>query len=210
MDIVYKKWTDISIKLFYEINDILIDKTTSDIEKKISLIALLSNTDESQVRDMSLTDFNKCLTDIEWLNSPNFNRDTNIKTLEIDGKKYNIVRKLKNITIAQYIDFQTFWQKKDLKHYTGNLLACFILPSTSKKYAEDYDPLELADLLNNNLDIVTAQSLLFFFLKQYLTLMVSSFTYLRKKVKTKEEREVLTNTLQGILHGLQLSTLSQI
>ena len=203
-----KSWNECGIEKFYQIDDVIKDASLSTMVKNIKIISLILDIPEDKIYSMSMDKYNKCISDIQWVNNFNFNKKYKPSKLNINGEEYKIITNTKNIAIGQYIDFQTFWMKKDIRKYIGNLLACFILPK-DKKYGEDYDPSELAIIIRDNLDIVTAYNLLFFSLKKYLDSTLSSFFFLRRMVKTKEEKQEITKMIQTLLSGWSLSTQSQ-
>lgn len=203
-----KSWNECGIEKFYQIDDAVRDTELSQMEKNIKLISLLLEIPEQDVYAMDMTTFNNNIQKLQWVNKFDFNKKWTPSSIVINGVKYNVVTKTKKLSIGQYIDFQTFWQRKDIRNYIGNLLACFVIPE-NKKYGEDYDPSELAIIIKDNLDIVTAYSLLFFSLKKFLDLTMSSFFCLKRIAKTKEQKQEITKIIQTLLAGWSLSTESQ-
>ena len=87
------------------------------------------------------------------------------------------------MTVAQYVDFQTYWLQRDnMKNIIGNLLAIFIIPK-GKKYNEGYDINQVVNDIMNNIDIMTAEEILFFFLSSYLISIKITLNYLNLKMK---------------------------
>lgn len=202
-----KSWNECGIEKFYQIDDVVKDTELSQMERNIKLISLLLEIPEQDVYAMDMTTFNNNIQKLQWVNNFDFNKKWAPSSIIINGVKYNVVTKTKKLSIGQYIDFQTFWQRKDIRNYIGNLLACFVIPE-NKKYGEDYDPSELAIIIKDNLDIVTAYSLLFFSLKKFLDLTMSSFFCLKRLAKTKEQKQEITKIIQTLLAGWSLSTAS--
>jgi hypothetical protein len=203
-----KSWNECSIDLFYAIDDVIKDTTLPTMTKNVKLISLILDIPENVIYSMPIEKYNEYIQSLQWANNFKFDKNYKPSKIVINGQKYKVITKTNDLSIGQYIDFQTFWMKKDIRKYIGNLLACFILPE-NKKYGEDYDISELAETIRQNLDIVTAYSLLFFSLKKYLDSTISSFIYLRKKLKTKEEKQEITKIIQTLLSGWSLSTPSQ-
>lgn len=201
MDIT-KGWSDCSIDLFYAIDDVLKDEKLTVMQKNVKLISLIFDIPEDTVYQMDINEYNRYISQLQWINNNSLNEKFKTKSISIYDNVY-IVTPINKLTIAQYIDFQTFWQKNDIRTYMGNILASFIVPK-GHKYGEGYDVLELANHLRNNLSILEAHNLLFFFLKKYLISIRDSFIYLRKKLKTKEEKQKIMEALQMILDGFRL------
>ena len=145
--------------------------------------------------------------------------NSKFKSIEINGSKYKIDTNLQNFTVAQYIDFQTFFPKRKTNpRVLGNILACFIIPQ-GKEYASGYDISELVRSINSNLDILTANEIMFFFLKQYLisirvTANYFNWTLKRLKKKTKNKEKVIElekdweKVKKATLDGLRSLTIS--
>lgn len=200
-----KSWNECSIDLFYAIDDIIKDNSLKPIEKNIKLTSIILELPEKEVYAMQIDEYNKYIKELQWVQHFNFDKNYKPSKLVINGQKYKVITKSKDISIGQYIDFQIFWMKKDIRKYIGNLLACFILPE-NKKYGEDYDPSELAETIRQNLDVITAYNLLFFSLKKYLDSTMSSFFYLKRIAKTKEQKQEIMKMIQMLLSGWRLST----
>ena len=113
-------------------------------------------------------------------------------TYTINGNEYEVFLTLKDMSVAQYIDFQTFY--KDQDKYFKELLACFLIPK-GKKYGDGYDIQKVKDDIGNHLSIVDANSILFFFVLLYQSLTKAMLTYSIRQMKkarkkmNKEEQE---------------------
>ncbi len=199
-----KGWQDCSIDLFYKLDKIISnqDPSVTLMDKNVQLISAIFDIPVEDVYKMDITEYNKYITQMQWVKDVALNKNFKPSTIIIDGVKYEVTP-IKKLTISQYIDFQTFWQFKDLEKYIGNILASFIVPK-GKQYAEGYDPGELAITLRNSLDILTAQNLIFFFLKKYLRSIQNSFSYLRKQMKNPKEKQQIQEAFKLVLDGLRL------
>lgn len=199
-----KGWQDCSIDLFYKLDKIISnqDQSITLMDKNVQLISVIFDIPVEDVYKMDITEYNKYITQMQWVKDIALNKNFKPSTIIIDDVKYEVTP-IKKLTIAQYIDFQTFWQFKDLEKYIGNILASFIVPK-GKQYAEGYDPAELALTLRNSLDILTAQNLIFFFLKKYLRSIQDSFSYLKKQMKSHKEKQQVQEAFKLVLDGLRL------
>lgn len=198
LNTIKNSWKDVTIDEYFELCEKLSDDTLTDYEKIIIKISFITNTPEDEIWNLTWTEFRELQVKALWMDEFNINENVKFKSIEINKQKYSIDTNLQNFTVAQYIDFQTFFPKrKENQRIIGNILACFIIPQ-GKKYAEDYDIKELVDNINSNLDIMTANEILFFFLKQYLISIRATANYfnwvlkrMKKKSKNKEEVEKL-------------------
>lgn len=205
-------WRDITINKYYKLQEI----ATSDqdeLHKKIEIVALLNDIPVEQLYDLPLTELSKLDSDFRWLQEFPLNDNSRPpKTITIDANKYNIETDFTKFTVAQYIDFQTFWSYNDLKKYYGNILACFVIPE-GHQYGTDYSTQELAELLCDSIDILTANEIVFFSLKRSAKLMSDFLTYLNLMMKTKKTSPEIIERLAQLrnlyLDGLTLLTSTQ-
>lgn len=212
---IKKSWRDVSINEYYDLKERL-EECSEPTDEAIVKIAFINNMDEDEVWDLSIDKFRELQVESLWMDEFNISGDIKFKNIEINGSKYSIDTNLQHFTVAQYIDFQTFYSKrKNNERVLGNILSCFIIPK-GKKYASDYDITEVISEINSNLDIMTANEILFFFLKQYLILMRATanyFNWILSKVKRKRKSQEITNLEMSwnqmkktILDGLHLLT----
>lgn len=212
-------WRDVTINEYYDLKEKLEDDELTPYEKEITRIAFVNNMNEDEAWNLQINEFRKLQVEALWLNEFNLSDKAMFKNITINGEKYEVDVNLQNFTVAQYIDFQTFYPKrKTNERIIGNILACFIIPK-GKKYAEGYYINKVVNDINNYLDIMTANEILFFFLKQYLISIRATVNYFnwqmkRMKKKLKNSDKVLTlekeweKMKQDILVGLRLSTMS--
>lgn len=198
----YHSWNDVSINLYYEIVDIVEDETLNETDKDVKLLSLLFDVPEEKLYDTEISKLQQMKSELSWLNDFNIDKSRQHKHFVINDSKYDVNVDLQKFTAAQYIDFQTFWQQNDLRKFYGNILATFIIPH-KKKYANDYDTLEFANLLREKLSIVTANELIFFFLMKSVGSTLCSLTSLeklmmkQKKLKPKT-RELLKEQIKEV------------
>lgn len=161
IELKHKSWRDISINTYYDIVDILTDNDLAEYEKNIELLSILCECDSNDILNLNINEVRDLLSKCLWINDFEINPKVKFNNIKINNNKYKIDANFQNFTTAQYIDFQTFWSKKDLRKYYGNILACFIIP-IDKKYANDYDVNDFANKLRDEIDILTANEILFF------------------------------------------------
>lgn len=212
-------WRDVTINEYFDLVERLSDESLKEYEKIVVKIAFINNLDEESVWAMNINEFRKLQVESIWLDEFNIKTDIKFKNITIGNNKYIIDTNLQNFSVSQYIDFQSFYPKyKKDKKVIGNILACFIIP-VGKQYADGYDIQDLVRQINESIDIMTAQEILFFFLKQYLISMRAIANYFNwqmkksmKKMKDKQKAVELMRqweeTKKNILAGLRLSTMS--
>lgn len=196
---IKKSWKDVTIDEYFDLCEKLSDDNLTDYEKIIIKISFITSKPEDEIWNLTWNEFRELQVKALWMDEFNINENVKFKSIEINNKKYNIDTNLQNFTVAQYIDFQTFFPKrKDNPRTIGNILACFIIPQ-GKKYAEGYNIQELVDNINSNLDIMTANEIMFFFLKQYLIsirAIANYFNWILKRMKRKAKDKNLIEKLE--------------
>lgn len=214
---IKKSWRDVTIDEYFDLKDRL-DDVQEDTDKVVVKISFANNISEEEVWDKTINEFRRLQVEALWMDEFNISEDIKFKNIEINGERYTVDINLQNFTVAQYIDFQTFFPKrKTNERILGNILACFIIPR-EKKYASGYDIKKLVDDINSNLDILTANEILLFFLKQYLISIRATANYFnwimkRMKRKSKNKMEIIKMEMEWnqiketILDGLRSLTM---
>lgn len=213
---IKKSWRDVTIDEYFDLKDRL-DDVQEETDKVVVKISFANNISEEEVWDKTINEFRRLQVEALWMDEFNISEDIKFKNIEINGERYTVDVNLQNFTVAQYIDFQTFFPKrKTNERILGNILACFIIPR-EKKYASGYDIKKLVDDINSNLDILTANEILLFFLKQYLISIRATANYFnwimkRMKKKSKNKMEIIKMEMEWnqiketILDGLRSLT----
>lgn len=198
-NIIKKSWKDVTIDEYFDLCERLSDDALTDYEKIIIKIAFITGKREEEIWNLNWDEFRNLQVEALWMEEFKLKENVNFKTIEINGEKYSIDTNLQNFTVAQYIDFQTFFPKrKTNERIIGNILACFIIPK-GKKYADGYNIQELVENINSNLDIMTANEIMFFFLKQYLISIRATanyFNWILKRMKRKAKDQKMIEKLE--------------
>lgn len=216
---IKKSWRDVTIDEYFDLLEKLEDPGLEDTDKEVYKLSFIYNIPEDSIWDLKIDEFRNLQVESLWMDEFKISENSKFKSIEINGSKYKIDTNLQNFTVAQYIDFQTFFPKRKTNpRVLGNILACFIIPQ-GKEYASGYDISELVRSINSNLDILTANEIMFFFLKQYLisirvTANYFNWTLKRLKKKTKNKEKVIElekdweKVKKATLDGLRSLTIS--
>lgn len=207
-----KRWEDITINDYKEIINITKKELDSDLEKSISILAILCECTEDDLYSMNANKLYKLLSEIEWVKQPyKFNHNWNNKHITINGIKYDVVVDINKFTVAQYADLQIYWDKRSDIDYMAKLMTLFIIPN-GKTYNNDYDIVQLADIIEDNVSINDFNSICFFFLKSCLISIKASLLYsnwqmmkLIMKEKDKEKKKQLKEIQKKLL--MQIRTI---
>lgn len=202
-----KSWRDVTIDEYFNLVDRLSDEGLTEYEREVILVSFVMGVTEDKVWDMTIGEFKANQLNTSFMKEFNVARDCNFKTIQLAGEKYDVCTDLHNFTVAQYIDFQTFYaQRKDNANILASLLACFIIPR-GHGYAEGYDVNDLKLKIINGLDILTAEELLFFFLKRYLLLMRATANYFNWAIRKLKKKGMPTGELEARWEEVKKATL---
>ena len=117
------------------------------------------------------------------------------KHYTLNGTKYNSNYDLTKVTVAQFVDYQNYLKEDEVR--LEKLLSVFFMPEGYKDYNKDYDIIKVQeDLLQLPIDV--AQSIGFFFERQFKIFLILFRYYLTKQVKKlkmekSKKKELLEN-----------------
>lgn len=195
-------WSDITLKQFYQIKEML---SIEDEWTALNLIDCIYNIDSQALAINELKKY-----DITFLNQP-IPEVKLQKYYTINGVKYNSNFDLTKVTVAQFIDYQNYLKEDEVR--LEKLLSVFFMPDGYKDYNSGYDIIKVQeDLLQLPIDI--AQSIGFFFARQLRVFFWLFRYYLIKQVKKlkmekAEKKKLIENIEKMDLWGL-VSSLSSL
>lgn len=188
-------WNDITLKQFYEIQDIL---SVEDDYTVFNLIDYLYNVDCQSLPIKELKKY-----DISFIKEPI--PDVKLKKeYTLNGNVYKSNCDITKVTVAQFIDYQNYVKQPQLR--LEDLLSVFFMPKGCKDYNKDYDIIKVKeDLLK--LPITVANSIGFFFGRQLkIFFLLFRFSLIRqvKKMKMDKQKkiELISNLKKMDLWGL--------
>lgn len=193
-------WTDISIKQYNEIKDLYLDTELSDEDRLILQINILFNVDALKLKTSEL---HKYINDMKFLGEkvPKMKIKNEYK---LGGNIYILKKELKDVTVAQWLDFQNFLKDggSDTDNY-ANLLSIFFFPKGETEYGDGYDIEQVRSDINNHLSIAEAMSISSFFLLWRKKLLLLSLLYTRKQTLkaplTKEQKKKVKKEFKKLI-----------
>ena len=203
-------YNDLTVGKYQEIQAVLNGEVVEEYATNISLVAILSDMTEDEVMNLDLKEYKVMNQKLSFLMEQPPKRMV-ANTYKICGWELDTVLAIDKMTVAQYIDYQTF--VKDVDKYLVEILSVFLIPK-GHKYNEGYDIIEVQKAIRDNLSIVDAFSLSAFFLLWYHCLTKATLTSLtrrlkkmKKEMKDKEKiqkmEQAITN-LENVGVGLPL------
>ena len=196
-------------------------KDGTDIDYQVRVVAILNSMTEDEVLDLPLEKYASLAAAADFLTAPVLSDDgrhvhdgTRLPaTYTLGGTELVVTKSMKEMVVAQYVDFQTFG--KDLTAIPA-LLSCLLIPK-GKTYNEGYDPADVQRLVRDYLPTSDAYAIAAFFLRTFAvsirSTLTSSLRWLKaKKRKTPLEKETIRETealLRSVRGGAGLRTLTR-
>lgn len=177
-------YNDLTIGKYQEIQAVLNGNVVDEYATNIQLVSILSDMTEDEVGNLGLTDYKKLNEKLVFLTEMPVQKMVADK-YKIGGFELETMLAVDNMTVSQYVDYQTFI--KDPDKYLVELLSIFLIPK-GKKYNEGYDIIEVQKAIRDNLSIVDATALSAFFLLWYQSLTKATLTFLIKKLKRMKRK----------------------
>ena len=166
-------WDNISVGEFVEIKAILDDKSRAFDEKQIALAALLKGISEDELLTMPLDEAREAFALANSLDCPP--KRSRIRRLYQVGAWTLRATESKDMTVAQWVDFQTFGRQ--MEKNLVEVLSVALVPN-GKTYNEGYDIEALKRDIRNKMMIPDALAVCFFFQRKWLKSMQRSLTCL--------------------------------
>lgn len=162
MKLKYNSPGDLPLAKYLKTLEIFNDASLSDLDKNIEILAIYADTTVDSILklrpDVVEEYFAEMSNSISSYKSSNSKRPKKIK---INDQVYTINYNIGKLNMAQYIDFQQIIVKKNYLENLPALLSIFIIPK-GHKYNDDYDIIELRNILENNITLDEALSIIFF------------------------------------------------
>ena len=193
-------WNDISIKQYNDIKNLYLDPDLSDEDRLILQINILFGVDALKLKTNEL---HKYINEMKFLGSkiPKMKLK---KEYKLGSNVYTLKKELKDVTVAQWLDFQNFLKDGggDSDNY-ANLLSIFFFPKGEDEYGENYDIEQVRSDINNHLSIAEAMSISSFFLTYQKALSIRFLLYTRKQTLkaplTKEQKKKVKKEFRKLI-----------
>lgn len=201
MKLKYNSPGDLPLAKYLKTLEIFNDASLSDLDKNIEILAIYADTTVDSILklrpDVVEEYFAEMSNSISSYKSSNSKRPKKIK---INDQVYTINYNIGKLNMAQYIDFQQIIVKKNYLENLPALLSIFIIPK-GHKYNDDYDIIELRRILENNITLDEALSIIFFSKMKSISLIKLKLLYYRSMLKImrwttkdKQTKEMLRMT----------------
>ena len=192
-------WTDISINQYNNIKDLYLDTDLSDEDRLILQINILFGVDALKLKTSEL---HKYVNEMKFLGSK-IPKMKIKKEYKRGGNVYTLKKELKDVRVAQWIDWQNFLKDgSDTDNY-ANLLSVFFFPKGEDEYGDGYDIEQVRSDINNHLSLAEAISISSFFLTYQKASSILFLLYMRKQTLkaplTKEQKKKVKKEMRKLI-----------
>ena len=201
-----KTWKDITLRQFNKIQDLLreIDEYTT-----LNIIDVLYDVDSANLPAMEV--MNKYAHSLDFLMTTIPTNEKLKETYTINQREYNSNINLTQMTTAQFVDYQNYSKENPVD--ISKCLSVFIIPK-GHTYNDGYDLKQVQEDIKD-LDMVTINTLAFFFKKLYILLLETTLLCLTQDMKkmnipTQKKEEILNQLKQIDLASLASSPTSSL
>ena len=198
---IIDNYRDLPIGKYLEICEIDRREDLEDINKQVSIIAILSGMDEEDIYNLPIEEYRELAIKAEFLKTPYDGEILTAKRYGLSGMVLEPVSDFRKITTAQYIDFQTF--AKDVERNIVEVVSTMLIP-VGKKYNQDYDILEVQNAMREHMSVADILSLYAFFFVQYRQLIEASLISCKKEAEKIPDKRKREKTLREIQKQMDL------
>ena len=188
-------YRDLTIEKYIELYEIEVHGM-EEIDIQSNIIAILSDMTVDEVLDLPIPQYKKLVQQTAFMTVPPQVKARKISKVTINGKEYKVLEKVEDMTTGQYIDYQSYLQKNEVK-MLPYILSCLIIPN-GEKYGES-DTIE--DM--KQMSVEEALTISNFFMKQSLTLTNATLRYLEWQMKRKMKKMKEETVKQKMMEAIQ-------
>lgn len=212
MKIKYNSPGELTLSKYLKTLEIFNDKYLSDLDKNIEILAIYSDTTVDDILKLRPEVVGAYLSEMSGrISSYKPSNAKHPKKININDNVYTVNYNIGKLNMAQYIDFQQTIVNKNYLENLPALLSIFIIPK-GHKYNDDYDILELRNILENNITLDEALSIVFFLKTKSISLIKLKLLYYKLMLKimrwttrdkqTKEMLRIAQNQLSMLESNL--------
>lgn len=200
-----KSIDELSIKKYRQLIELNRDDY-NEMEYGLEILSILSDIPVDELLDLPIDDFTSMMAQTIFLKQTfeKVDYESLGKTLKINGKEYTLIRKAKDLTAGQYIDYKSYCARDKFMEMLPYIMTVFIIPKGCK-YNQGYDIVELANEFDEHMNIPLALGISDFFLHQSRKQMMASVLCSKLKIQRmmkKEKNKEMKMKLQDCLEQM--------
>lgn len=181
-----KSYEDLTLDKWQALRSIDWNENIDDVERQAGIIGVLCDLSVAEVMRMPLAEYKECAMAAEFLKeTPRVRSISSVRGLEVGGFSLYAPASFKDITVAQFVDFQELAGDEGKE---AELLSVFLIPK-GHKYCEGYDIAAVQDVIRHNVSVQMFVDLSAFFLTKLLQLTADSLAFSEETVARMKEGE---------------------
>ena len=200
-------WNDISLDKFNDIKEFLLDPKYTEEDKLLYEISILFDIPDPS--KLKMPEINYYIQQLKFLDEqiPNMKLQDHY---DLGGTRYILKKDLKDITVAQWLDWQNLLKNGGDSDNYKNLLSVFLIPDGQSEYGDGYDIENVRSDIGKFLSIPDAMSIAAFFLDYQKASAINFLLYTirqtRKlpipKKKKREMKKALLKSIKEVILGV--------
>ena len=181
-----KSYEDLTLEKWQALRSIDWNEDIDDVERQAGIIGVLCDLSVAEVMKMPLAEYKECAMAAEFLKeTPRVRRISSVRGLEVGDFSLYAPASFKDITVAQYVDFQELAGEEGKE---AELLSVFLIPKGCV-YCEGDDLAAVQDAIRRNVSVQMFVDLSAFFLTKLLRLTADSLAFSEETVARMKEGE---------------------
>lgn len=210
-------YNELSVGKYLRVLELCEDKSLDNVERQVAILSVLSGKTEDEILNLPLPEYMEMSGKLKFLEKSPDLPESPAKSYKVGKWVLVPVSDIRNMTAAQYIDFQTFAAQDGSR--TVEIISCMVVPE-GMKYNDGYDIVELQNDIREMMPVTDAMSLYAFFLNSSRQLISNILTFSAVATAgTKRPLKEKTRTVRAMMKaailsrrngtGLRVSTLFQ-
>ena len=154
-------YNELSVGKYLRVLELCEDKSLDNVERQVAILSVLSGKTEDEILNLPLLEYMEMSGRLKFLEKSPDLPESPAKSYKVGKWVLVPVADIRNMTAAQYIDFQTFAAQDGSR--TVEIISCMVVPE-GMKYNDGYDIVELQNDIREMMPVTDAMSLYAFFL----------------------------------------------
>lgn len=200
-------WNDITLDKFNDIKEFLLDPKYTEEDKLLFEISILFNIPDPS--KLKIAEINYYIQQLKFLDEkiPNMKLQ---EWYELGGTKYILKKEIKDVSVAQWLDWQNILKNGGDSDNYKNILSVFLIPDGQSEYGEGYDIEKVRSDIGDYLSIPDAMSIATFFLDYQRASVINFLLYTHKQTrklpiprkKKREMKKTLWKSIKEVILGV--------
>ncbi len=195
-------WLDLPLNKYVEIVNLYTDTDLDDEDRLLYVSQVLFDVNPLK---LTMAELSKLIGRSEFLKSP-IPKVRVRDTYTLGNTKYVLMKDLKDVSVAQWIDFQSYLKDGSGADNWHNILSVFLFPEGHGEYGEGYDLMKVKEDISNHLSVADSLAISSFFLTFQKRLSVLSLLSTRRRMlkgmKDRKARRGIRRTIRRAMVDL--------